>query len=200
MSDLQKHKGEFARYFNNNQYETTEDGGVLFPKANAVARGGYYHTVNGSDPQFDPNLVPNEGLVYVLNAAFTGGTAIPNWFVSLYASNYTPVAALTAATYVASANEIVSITEGYTGTTRPAWTPVLDVSGAAPFVDNMASKASFTIATSSQLVVNGAAVLSEATKGAVTGTLVSATKFASARTLYDTDVFDVAYRIQLASV
>ena len=36
-------------------------------------------------------------------------------------------------------------------------------------------------------------------KGAVTGKLVSATKFAAARTLYNTDVFNLAYRVQLTS-
>lgn len=47
--------------------------------------------------------------------------------------------------------------------------------------------------------MNGAALLSEATKGAVTGKLISATKFSSPRTLYDTDVFNLAYRVQLTS-
>lgn len=73
------------------------------------------------------------------------------------------------------------------------------VAASQAMIDNLANKAAFTIATASSLTVNGAALLSESAKGAVTGKLVSATKFAAARTLYNTDVFNLAYRVQLTS-
>jgi hypothetical protein len=76
------------------------------------------------------------------------------------------------------------------------WTPSAPSTN---MIDNLANKAAFTIATASSLTVNGAALLSESAKGAVTGKLVSATKFAAARTLYNTDVFNLAYRVQLTS-
>ena len=193
--DLQKHAGEFGRYLRNKKYEVT-DGGVLFPKASAIACGGYLHDVNGLDEQFDPNLLPDEGLVYLLSVGLNNGTKLAAWYLSIYSGNYTPLAGLTAASYPATAAEITSSSEGYTEATRPVWTPTAPTT---PLIDNLANKAAFTIATASSLTVNGAALLSEATKGAVTGKLISATKFGTARTLYDTDVFNLAYRVTLTS-
>lgn len=194
--DLQKHAGEFARYLRNHQFEVTDDGGIYFARAAAVAQGGYLHDVNGLDERFDKNLLPDEGLIYLLSVGLNNGTKIPTWYLSLYAANYTPLAGLTAASYPATASEITSNTEGYTEPTRPVWTPTAPTT---PLIDNLANKASFTIATASSLTVNGAALLSEATKGAITGKLISATKFSAPRTLYNTDVFNLAYRVQLTS-
>lgn len=193
--DLQKHAGEFGRYLRNKKYEITGDG-IAFPKAMAIAQGGYLHDVNGLDEQFDPNLLPDEGLVYLLSVGLNNGAKLAAWYLSIYAGNYTPLATLTAASYPATAAEITSSSEGYTETTRPVWTPTAPTT---PLIDNLANKAAFTIATASSLTVNGAALLSEATKGAVTGKLSSATKFATARTLYNTDVFNLAYRVTLTS-
>lgn len=194
-NELQKHAGEFRRHLRNGHYEQT-DAGLFFPKARVVAAGMYIHDVNGQDEQSDPNIVTDQGLMYLLSVGLNNGAKLATWYLSLYAANYTPVAGLTAASYPATASEITSGTEGYTEATRPTWTP------SAPsgnIIDNVASKASFTIATASSLTVNGAALHSDATKGAVTGTLISATKFAAARTLYNTDVFNLAYRVQLTS-
>lgn len=193
--DLVNHAGEFQRYLNNNQFEVTDSGDVYFAKARATAAGGYLHNVNGGDEQFDPNLLPDEGLLYLLSL-LGAGSKLPNWYLALYAANYTPLAGLTAASFPATASEITSNTEGYTEATRPVWTPTL---AATPYIDNLANQASFTIATASSLAVNGAALLSDATKGAITGKLISATKFSATRTLYDTDVFNLAYRVQLTS-
>lgn len=194
--DLQNHASEFARYLKNHQFEIADDGGLYFTRAAAVARGGYFHDVNGQDERFDKNLLPDEGLVYLLSVGLNNGTKLATWHLSLYAANYTPLAGLTAASYPATASEITSATEGYTETTRPVWLPTAPTT---PLIDNLANKAAFTIATASSVTVNGAALLSDATKGAVTGKLISATKFDAARTLYDTDVFNLAYRVQLTS-
>jgi hypothetical protein len=194
--DLQKHAREFGGYLRNNQFEVAENGSVLFPRAAAIAQGGYFHDVNGADERFDPNLLPDEGLIYLLSVGLNNGTKLATWYLSLYAANYTPLAALTAASYPATASEITSGTEGYTEATRPVWTPTAPTT---PLIDNLASKAAFTIATASSLAVYGAALTSESAKGAVTGKLISATKFAAVRTLYNTDVFNLAYRVQLTS-
>jgi len=93
-------------------------------------------------------------------------------------------------------SEITSSTEGYTEATRPVWVPTAPTT---PLIDNLANKAAFTIATASSLTVNGAAMTSDAAKGAVTGKLISAAKFTAARTLFNTDVFNLAYRVQLTS-
>jgi hypothetical protein len=193
--ELLKHAAEFGRYIRNKAFEI--DGGrIYFAKAKAYAHGVYIHDVNGQDVREDENLLPDEGLIYLLSVGLANGTKLPAWYLSLYAANYTPLANLTAASYPATASEITSNTEGYTEATRPVWTPTAPTT---PLIDNLANKAAFTIATASSLAVNGAALLSEAAKGAVTGKLSSATKFSATRTLYNTDVFNLAYRVQLSS-
>ncbi|GIV03849.1 MAG: hypothetical protein KatS3mg015_2679 [Fimbriimonadales bacterium] len=196
-NSLLKYAGEFIKALTSYKYERTGDErGLYFPKAKAFISGTYIHDVNGQDERQDPNLLPDEGLIYLLSVGLNNGTKIPTWYLSLYAANYTPLPGLTAASYPATASEITSSTEGYIESTRPVWTPTAPTT---PLIDNLANKAAFTIATASSLTVNGAALLSEATKGAVTGKLISATKFSSPRTLYNTDVFNLAYRVQLTS-
>lgn len=194
--DLQKHAKEFAKAVAEHKYEQAGEQGIYLPGAKAFISGTYFHDVNGMDEQSDPNLVVDEGLIYLLTVGLYNGTKLGTWYVSLYAANYTPLPGLTAASYPATASEITSGTEGYTESTRVVWTPSAP---AANQIDNLASKAAFTIATASSLTVNGAALLSESAKGAVTGKLVSATKFAAARTLYNTDVFNIAYRVAVTS-
>lgn len=195
-NDLIKHNGEFGRYLRNHQYEINDTGGVVFVRAAAVAHGGYLHDVNGLDEQFSPNLLPDEGLIYLLTTGLNNGTKLPTWYVSIYGANYTPLAALTAASYPGTASEITSNSEGYSEATRPVWTPTAPTT---PLIDNLANKAVFTIVTASSLTINGAALTSDATKGSVTGKLVSATKFPAARMMYNTDAFNIAYRVQLTS-
>lgn len=194
-NDMQKHAGEFRRHLRNGAFEQTPEG-ILFPRARAMITGAYIHDVNGEDEQIDPNLITDQGLMYFLSVGLNNGTKLATWYLSLYAAAYTPLAALTAASYPATASEITSGTEGYTEAARPTW---VCSAPSGNIIDNVASKAAFTIATASSLTVNGAALTSDATKGAVTGTLVSATKFAAARTLYNTDIFNLAYRVQLTS-
>lgn len=196
-NSLKKYAGEFIKALTSYKYERTGDErGLYFPKAKAFISGTYIHDVNGLDERQDPNLLTDEGLIYLLSVGLNNGTKLPTWYLSLYAANYTPLPGLTAASYPATASEITSNTEGYIESTRPIWTPTAPTT---PLIDNLANKASFTIATASSLTVNGAALLSEATKGAVTGKLISATKFSAPRTLYNTDVFNLAYRVQLTS-
>lgn len=194
--DFRKHAAEFSRYLRRNQFEINELGDIVFSKAHAQASGLYIHDVNGMDEREDHNILPAEGLIYLLSTGLNNGSKLATWYLSLYAANYTPLSTLTAASYPATASEITSGTEGYTESTRPVWVPTAP---STPLIDNLLNKAAFTIATASSLTVNGAALLSEAAKGAVTGKLASATKFGATRTLYDTDVFNLAYRCVLTS-
>lgn len=183
------------RALDKGQYEMTEQGLLLKPQR-IIASGLYEHWVNGKDYRADRNLVVDEGLMHFLDVCFHDGAKVSTWYLSLYAAAYTPVAGLTAASYPATASEITSGTEGYTEATRVAF---VEGAPAANAISNTASKANFTIATASQLSVNGAALHSVSTKGATTGILASAVKFAATRTLYDTDVFTLGYSVALAS-
>lgn len=90
------------------------------------------------------------------------------------------------------ANEIVSQTEGYTGATRPAWTPATTTTGS---IDNLASAAQMTIATSGTLNVTGAALLTSSQRGGTTGVLVSASAFAAPRVFQAGDLYELGYRL-----
>jgi hypothetical protein len=187
---------ELLCHVRNKAFELTGSG-LWLPKARSTitGHGTYVHDVNGQDEQRDSNLLVDEGLVYLLTL-LGAGSKLPNWYMALYGANYTPVAGLTAASFPATASEITSTTEGYSGGVRPAWTPTAPTT---PLINNTANKAAYTIVTASSLTVYGAAMLSETTRGAVTGTLLSASKFTNARVLYDTDVFNLGYQIELAS-
>lgn len=192
---LRKHAAEFLGFIRNNKYERTESG-LYFPRAKVFARGMYEHDVNGLDLQFSPNLVPTEGLNHLLSVACNGGTAVATWYLGLYSGNVSPASTWTAANVASNATEITSTSEGYSGSTRKEFTEAAPSGGA---ISNTASKAAFTIATATQLSVYGAFLASASARGATTGTLLSATKFASQRLLNDADVFNLGYTLTLTS-
>ena len=176
------------------KYET-DGGAILLPTVGIIARGEYFHTVNGEDLQTDPNLLPDQGLNYLVNVGFHTLPKIDNWYLALFAGSVAPASNWTAATFPATASEIVSGTEGYSGANRPRFNAT---AGAGTSVDNVTGGvASYTIVTASELVVTGAALLSSQPKGATTGVLASVTKFATARRLQNGDVFELGYRVTL---
>jgi hypothetical protein len=196
--DLVRHSREFRRNVANHKYEQTEQG-IYFPTAKALLRGTYAHKVNDEDWIEDHNLIPDEGLNYVLGVACTGVTQITTWYMALYANAYTPTAALTAALFPATAGEITSGSEGYSEANRVTWVPdAIDTVNTE--VINDGTPAAFTIVTASSLAVNGAALLSVNTKGSTAGTLLSAGRFAAQRNLSDTDSFNVKYKIDVDAV
>ena len=198
-SNLKKHINEFRRYVTNHQYELGE-GNIYFPKASASAGGMYTHWVTGneSDIRSDHNILPDEGLNYILNQIMlTSAAAVPRtWYLMLHSGSGTPSAALTAANYHATLTEITSAAEGYSEATRVLW-----VGDAVDTVNtevvNDASPGTFTIVTATSLAVNGAGLTSISTKGSTAGTLISAGKFSATRTLSDTDEFNLKYKVDL---
>ena len=190
MSNL---RNELALALDREQYDLTSEG-VYFPRQGVLAAGEYFDRINGGEWQRTKNLIPTEGLAHILNVSM-GSTAKPaGYFLALFSGAAAPAANWTAASFAAAASEIVSLTEGYTSATRPAWTPTNTPTGS---IDNMASVASVTIATGSQLNVTGAAMLTNSTRGGTTGVLVSATKYAAARVFQGGDTYEVGYRLSL---
>lgn len=186
-------RNELAKAIHHENFDVTAEG-IYFPKQGVMASGEYFDRINGGEWQRTKNLIPTEGLAHILNVAM-GSTAKPaGYFLALFSGAAAPAANWTAASFAAAASEIVSLTEGYTSATRPAWTPANTATGS---IDNMASVASVTIATSSQLNVTGAAMLTNSTRGGTTGVLVSATKYAAARVFQSGDTYEVGYRLSL---
>lgn len=116
------------------------------------------------------NLLPLEGLNHLLGVAFKGSTQVVNWYIAPYEGNYVPVMGDTAASFPASAVEC----SAYDETLRVAFASGAPSGGA---LDNSSSPAMFSFNANKTLY--GAFMVSAAAKGATTGTLISAVKFAS---------------------
>lgn len=162
---------------------------------NAIkAVGEYYERINGGEWVKSPNLVTDEGLSHMLNVAF-GSTPKPQaYYVALYGASATPQANWTAQNFASTASEIVSMSEGYEGATRPKWTPE---NTATNSIDSLKTAAKFIIKTDSTLTVQGAALLTSANKGGTDGVLVSAIKFNAPRVFQNGDTYELGYRISL---
>jgi len=157
-------------------------------------QGMYVDRINGGPWQETPNIVPFEGLDYILNAALVPATSREAaWYLALHSGATAPADAWTSDSYPSTASEITSNVEGYTEGTRPAWAFEPIVSGE---VSSYNTPAAYTIATAGSLVVTGAAVLSSSAKGSTSGILLSATNYATARTLSSGDNYQVGYRIK----
>lgn len=174
------------------EYTETENQ-ITFNKLGGISfKGEYFDRVNGDEWQRNENLVVNEGISHILNVALGGKAKTAKYFLALFSGSTAPAASWTALNFAAVASEIVSGTEGYVNATRPEWTPV-DTNGNS--IDNMAAAAQLTIATSGTLTVTGAALLTNSTKGGTTGTLISASKYAVARTFQNGDIYEIGYRL-----
>jgi hypothetical protein len=184
---------ELAADLNRETYDVTEQG-IYFPRQGVLAQGEYFDRINRGEWSRTKNRIVLEGLAHILNVAL-GSTAKPaGYFLALFSGAAAPADNWTAANFAATAAEIVSLTEGYTSPTRPAWTSANTNTGS---IDNMAAVATVTIATAAQLNVTGAAMLTNNTRGGTTGALVSATKYAAARVFQNGDTYDIGYRLSL---
>lgn len=175
--------------------------GLVFPALAVGVSGEYFYRVNDEPVQRAKNLITTEGFTHILNVAM-GTTPKPTaYYLALFGGSAAPQSNWTAANFAAVAGELTSQAEGYTNATRPVWTPSAAVNNS---IDNMGgggddvSKAvKVTIATTSQLNITGAALLTAPAKGATTGALISAAKYPIARTLQNGDVFYIGYRLSL---
>ena len=185
---------ELAGELRAERFDITEEG-IFFPRLGIQASGEYFDRINGGQwSGSNPNLIPVEGLAHLLNVAL-GTTAKPaGYYIALFSGTTAPAANWTAASFAAVASEIVSLTEGYTAATRPVWAPVNTTTGS---IDNIDSPAEVTIATSGTLNVTGLALLTSNARGGTTGVLVSAAKFAAARTFQNGDTYEIGYRLNL---
>ena len=191
--DLLKHACEFKGYLDNHQYDVTDEG-ILFPKAGAISSGEYFFDTDGERPDTASNLQPVQGLNYLLEAGLRNGANHTQWYLAIFAGAYTPTSSLTAQTFASSATEIAGNAEGYTETTRRPWMSAAATGGTA---DNVADRAAFTIASANELIIRGAALLSDPVKGGTNGVLLSIARFANQRTESGGNVFNLGYRVYL---
>ena len=194
MNDLIKHAAEVRRNLAAGEFEQTE-AGIYFPRMGAMAQGVYRHFVNGEYQGEDHNLLPTEGLNALLNIGVGATAKVAGWYIALFSGAVAPAANWTAANFAANASEITSTTEGFAGN-RPAFTVAAAAGG---IVNNAAARATFNIVCTSQLTVQGAAVLSSDVRGGTSGVLLSAARYALARTFNNGDIYDCEYELQLTA-
>ena len=142
------------------------------------------------DSETIKNIVPLEGLNYILSATLLGGLQNSSYYIGIYEGNFTPTAASTAANIPAASTECTA----YNETARPTWVPGAVAAGG---VDNSANKAVFTM--NATKTVYGAYLVSGSPKSSIIGTLLSAVKFPSPKNLAATDIFRVTAGLQLVS-
>lgn len=138
------------------------------------------------------NLIPIEGLNYILSASFDEGTQYPSFYVGLYEGNYTPTPADLMATFPTVATELTA----YSSTTRPALTLGTIADGN---MDNFDTVTEFTGTTDGKQA-QGGFITTAAAKGGTTGPLLSAVKFPSPRALNNGGRLEVAVAFQFVSV
>ena len=187
-----KHSAEISRFIAQQDYAATPEG--LLIHGGILARGRYVHSVNGQDPRLDTNLVPAEGIAYLLDAGLGSGPKLASWYLTVFSGSVNPASTWTAANFAIQASEITSTSEGFSNTTRPLWTPGATSAGV---IGNLTAKAVFNIVCTTSANISGAALLSDATRGGTNGKLVSASRFASVRQVYSGDTFDLGYEVEL---
>jgi hypothetical protein len=140
------------------------------------------------------NLVVNEGLQDMNNKYFKGSGYTATWYIGLYgaAVSNNPAAGDTAASH-AGWTEITP----YSNATRPAATFGTPTLADPSVIDNSGSPAQFLI--DDTVVVGGAFLISDSTKGGSSGVLFSASDFAAPgdRSVAPGDVINVNYQFSL---
>lgn len=161
---------------------------------NKLKTAGYFtyqHIRDGKviDEWKEPNIVVDEGINYILDAALSGATQVTTFYIGLFQNNYTPLSTDVAATFPGAGvgNEI---TTAYTEATRPVWT---EAGVSAKTITNTASPAVFTFNTGA--TAYGAFLVTTNTKGGTTGKLIAASKFSSSRAMLNTDALHVTYTL-----
>lgn len=188
---VDRHGAELRRALAAHRYERMDNGDILVPGMKLVVGGRFSHSLNGGDWTTDSNRVVNEGLNYLLNAALGNAAQVPTWYVALFSGNVTPPATWTGANFVANSTEFTNYTAG----TRIEYQ---DAPSVAQLMSNTANPAEFTV-NGGGGTVYGAALLSNPGKGATTGSLFSAARFATERVLADTDILRVRYEVGASS-
>lgn len=168
-------------------------GGILTPQR--VLVGGVFHVEHMRQGELIdswdmPNLVVDQGLNAMLDIMFHGTTQINPWYLGLFEGNYTPVAGVTAANIATNSTECTA----YDETVRQEY---VEAAAASKVTTNTASKATFTF--NATKTIYGAFLISDSTKGGTSGTLFSAARFGSAKSVVSTDQLLLTYTFTASS-
>jgi len=169
------------------------------PIKDLLGFSGHYHFEHmreGAviDAWDESNLIPTEGLNFVLNVLSQSGTSkINTWYLALGTGNYTVAATDTGANIVGvgRSNE----TTLYDEATRVALVFPASTAGS---LTNTASKATFTF--NNTVTITNAFVVSTSPKSDVTGTLLSSLKLGTSKSMIAADQLVVTFVLSASSV
>lgn len=174
---------------------TKSPGGFLVPAQKLLVGGKYSGQIIRAGEVIeefeDSNLVVNEGLNSLLNIMFNGQSQITTWYLGIFEGNYTPVASVTAATITSASTESTA----YASATRPEY---VEAAASSQSITNSASRASFVF--NATKTIYGAFLISNPTKSATTGTLFSAARFGTAKSVESGDELLLTYTFTASSV
>lgn len=143
----------------------------------------------------DENIVTEEGLDALLSIMFKSGTQITAWYCAIFDDDYT---VLPGDDYAAPG---YSESSDYTEANRPGWT---GGAVASQSVDNSASKATFTMNTTTSIyggsLVGGGTGADTKGDTAGGGTLYCSAQFAAQKDVVNTDVLKVTVTLTSADV
>ena len=167
-----------------------------FLKPNGIAAAGRYHgqiirAGRVIDEWEEPNLVVNEGLNALLDIMFHGSTQITTWYMGVFEGNYTPVATVTAATIASASTECTA----YASATRPEY---VEAAASSQSITNSANRASFVF--NATKTIYGAFLVSTSTKSGTSGTLFSAARFSTSKSVENLDELLLTYTFTASSV
>lgn len=159
------------------RYEIDEERGLFLSREKLFVGGvfrGTYITPEGEVGMsaVAPNRFVNQGLNKLLNLLGGHVTAAP-LYLAPFTGDVSPAAGWTAANFNTNATEFTA----YTPTTRPPWTTV---ASAAQQLTNAAALAAATIEFNAggPYTIRGMGLLEASAKGATTGALIVASRFA----------------------
>jgi hypothetical protein len=168
------------------------DSKLLLPqrlRIGGVMRGKLIRAGRVIDEWEDHNIYLNQGLDHLLSTEFTGGSQISNWYMAIFAGNYTPTASDTAASLPGNSTEATA----YSSSTR---VPYSGVEGAQQ-VTNNAVPATFTFTGS--VTIYGAWLTSASAKNSTSGVAAAAAQFSSPKSVVATDQLLLTYAIGASS-
>lgn len=137
-----------------------------------------------------PNRMPLEGIHHMEAVTMLEAAQVAAWYLGLYGNDYAPQANDVMATFPALAGEVTT----YENATRHL---LVNGNPVAGVISNAANRTE--VVASVDVVVRGGFIASAPSKGATSGVLLSAVRFASPRDMKAGDVLRVTAGLQISS-
>lgn len=180
---LGRFAAEAARALRNFKYEMAQDGRVFLSGSKVFVGGVFSHAHAPAGAGFspwaiDPNRLVTEGLIHILNSALGGQSQTAQYYLAPFSGNVTPGADWKGSNFASQATEFTA----YEPSARLPWTVAPATTVASLGNAAALSASTLTFKAGGPYNIYGVGLVAAAAKGATTGPLVAATRFAAPRT------------------